>query len=94
MLYKRDRHLSEILKYSTYMVIHCACSGSTHMEKKKWTTRGEVEWTGNAGREPRCYYIIGGEVLKNSFSITHSSIYWGLGVGSVLYMVFCRVALE
>ena len=35
MVYKRDRHLSEILKYSTYMVIHSACSGSTHMEKKK-----------------------------------------------------------
>ena len=34
MVYKRDRHLSEILKYSTYMVIHSACSGGTHMEKK------------------------------------------------------------
>lgn len=33
----REGHISEILKYSTYMVIHCACSGSTHMKKKIWT---------------------------------------------------------
>ena len=97
MVYKIDTFLrpSNIPHiWSLTLLALAALRWKQQQQQQKPTTRGEVEWIGNTGREPGCNYTMGREILKNSFTITYSSTDWGLTVGSVLYVVFCRVTLE